>query len=180
MFEHDYTINGKHATWLKHMAKDKSKDRSEESKVEIFDRYIDVYMTAVIWGLNYGRMSIRDNSSNDRARIYADAFATERENCMFLYRLTMLLDISTELLPSERLDRAFRDDAEGETDKVKQNLEIFHGYMLGGIEVLYERFADGCLTQDDCVHRVYDLMVAFKDELNHVSYEDKLRSLLKH
>lgn len=168
MFENDYTINGKHATYLKYLVTD----------AKIFDRYIDVYMNAVIWGLLYGRMSPKDSSS-DRARIYADAFANERDNCVFLYRLTMILDESVKLTPLERLDRAFRDDAQlANKDKLAANIDVFHSYVLGGIEVIYERYTDGCTTQDDYLTRAYELMCSFKEEISGISYEEKLAQLI--
>ena len=81
MFENDYTINGKHATYLKFLAAKNSgaKDADETSPTaaRIFERYIDVYMNAAIWGLLYERTAPKDSGSDDRARIYADAYATE-------------------------------------------------------------------------------------------------------
>lgn len=54
MFENDYTINGKHATYLKFLAAKNSgaKDADETSPTaaRIFERYIDVYMNAAIGG----------------------------------------------------------------------------------------------------------------------------------
>ena len=88
MFENDYNITGKHATYLKFLAAKnsgaKGADDSSPTSAKIFERYIDVYMNAAIWGLLYERTAPRDTASDDRARIYADAYATERENCVFL------------------------------------------------------------------------------------------------
>lgn len=169
MFDNDYTIGGTHATRLKYLV----------NEAKMFTRYIDVYMNAAVWGLLYGRTSEEDHSQ-DRARIYADAFANEREKCVFLYRLVMLLDESTGLTPQERMDRAFRDGAQnGSDEKLASNLDIFHGYMLGGIDVLYERLADGCLTRDDYLARIHDSMCAFRDEVTGVSHQSKLDELLK-
>ena len=175
MFEHDYTINGVHATYLKHLARDKdSKD-----KPYVFDRYIDVYMNAAIWGLLCGRLGVRDTVSKDRARVYADAFATERDDCVLSYRLVMLLDETTHLSPEERVDRAFRDDAEAATsEKMIKNMELFHNYVLGGIELLYERISDGCTTQVDYIDRLYKLMAVFGEELSDTSYEQRLAKLM--
>ena len=176
MFEHDYTLTGKHATYLKQLAKDKdNKDRPY-----IFDRYIDVYMNAAIFGLLYGRTAAKDNESKDRARVYADAFATERENCTFLYRLAMLIDKTISISPEERVDRAFRVDADEKSkDKLAQNMELFNSYILGGIEVLYEKFRDSLITTDDCITCAYDLMKDFIDEIEGISYEEKLSELMK-
>ena len=103
------TINGKHATYLKFLAKKNSRDDQSPDNptaARLFERYIDVYMNAAVFGLLYNRTAKRDTSSDDRARVYADAFANERENCIFLYRMVMLLDKTTELTPEERVDRA--------------------------------------------------------------------------
>jgi len=183
MFENDYTITGKHATYLKYLAIKNSKEAVGEEvnfSARIFERYIDVYMNAAIWGLLYSRTSKRDSSSDDRARIYADAFANERENCVFLYRMVMLLDKSVELTPEERVDRAFRYDTQPEKeDLFKQNMELFNDYVRGGIELMYERFTDGCTTRDDYLSKTYEIMTAFKKEIEGMSYEDEIAALLK-
>lgn len=166
MFEQDYTFYGKHATLLKYL------------DAKVYSRYIDVYMNAAVMGLLHGKRSVRD-SSEDRARIYADAFARERENCIFLYRLVMLLDESTKLTPEQRIDRAFRDDARYDSTKLQENLDIFHSYILGGIELLYDKYTTGCTTSEDYIDRIYELMSSFKDEISaNVSYEDKLSALM--
>lgn len=113
MFDTDYTITGKHATFLKYLAEKNSKDdgSSATSSAMVFERYIDVYMNAVVWGMLYNRTAERDNTSSDRARIYADALVREKDTCMLLYRLVMLLDKSVDLSSEERLNRAFRYDS---------------------------------------------------------------------
>ncbi len=183
MFENDYTINGKHATYLKFLAKKNSKDdQSAEEKggSKLFERYIDVYMNAAIWGLLYSRTAKRDTGSEDRARIYADAFAKERENCVFLYRMVMLLDKTTNLSPEDRVDRAFRYDTLPEKkDEFQKNMELFHDYVRGGIELMYEKFTDGCTTQDDYLNRTYEVMSAFKKEIEGISYDDEIGKILK-
>lgn len=182
MFENDYTINGKHATYLKFLAMKNAKDTSDEStgSARIFERYIDVYMNAAIWGLLYNRTAEKDTASDDRARIYADAFAKERENCVFLYRMVMLLDKTTELTTTERVDRAFRYDTQaGKEEAFKQNMELFHAYVRGGIELMFEQFTDGCVTRDDYLNKTFEIMSTFKQEIDGISYEDELAKLLK-
>ena len=56
MFEKDYTIHGIHATYIKYLVND----------AKIFNRYIDVYMNAAVWGLLYDRTASADNKSKDR------------------------------------------------------------------------------------------------------------------
>ena len=136
MFDNDYTINGKHATYLKFLAKKNSRDDDSPDNpkaARLFERYIDVYMNAAVFGLLYSRTAKRDTTSDDRARVYADAFSTERENCVFLYRMVMLLDKTTELTPEERVDRAFRYDTQ--LRKLKSSKKIWTSSMTMSVAV---------------------------------------------
>lgn len=179
MFENDYTITGKHATYLKYLAEKNADSATGTTTARVFERYIDVYMNAAIWGLLYNRTANKDTTSNDRARIYADAFVNERENCTFLYRLIMLLDKSAKLTPTERVDRAFRYDTQPEkADEVKKNLDLFNSYVLGGLEILYEKITEGCVTRSDYMQRIFEIMNDFQDEVNGISVDDEIRNLL--
>ena len=182
MFENDYTITGKHATYLKFLAVKNAKDDpdSATTSAKLFERYVDVYMNAAVWGLLYSRTAKRDTTSDDRARVYADAFANERENCVFLYRMVMLLDKTTELDPEERVNRAFRYDTQTDkADAFKENMELFNDYVRGGIELMYEQFTDGCSTRDDYLNKTYEVLKTFKEEIEGISYEDELAKLIK-
>ena len=182
MFENDYTITGKHATYLKFLAVKNSKEDPDAptTSAKLFERYIDVYMNAAVWGLLYSRIAKRDTTSDDRARVYADAFANERENCVFLYRMVMLLDKTTELDPEERVNRAFRYDTQADkAEAFKANMELFNDYVRGGIELMYEQFTDGCSTRDDYLNKTYEVLKTFKDEIEGISYEDELAKLIK-
>lgn len=183
MFENDYNITGKHATYLKFLAAKNSGNRdgdeSSPTAARIFERYIDVYMNAAIWGLLYERTAEKDTASDDRARIYADAYANERENCVFLYRMVMLLDKKSVLDPSVRVDRAFRYDVqEDKKDAFAQNMELFHSYVRGGIEVMYEQFTDGCSTREDYMNKVFEILTTFREEIAGIAYEDELAKLI--
>ena len=173
MFENDYTINGKHATYLKCLVND----------AKVFVRYIDVYMNAAVVGFLYGRSEPKDNSSQDRARIYADAFAKEKRQCDFIYRLVMLLDESNELSHTERLDRAFRNDTQLSTEEAEtkhsNNMLLFHSYVFGGIEVLYEQITVGSTNREDYINKIYDITANFKEEIEGISFEEKLEELVK-
>lgn len=167
MFENDYTITGIHATHIKYLV----------NEAKVFTRYIDVYMTAAIIGYLHGRLEKKDTSSQDRARIYADAFATERLNCDFIYRLILLLDETLDLSPQQRLDRAFRDNFQKESEHA-QNMDLFNSYVFGGIKVLYEQFVDGTTNRDDYINKIYDIIVKFKQEMEGIDYESKLKDLV--
>lgn len=76
MFEGDYTIYGRHATYIKYLVND----------AKAFKRYIDVYMMGAVLGMLNDRRSTSGDSA-DRARIYSDAFYTEQIKCNELFKL---------------------------------------------------------------------------------------------
>lgn len=169
LFEGDYALYGSHATKLKFLAKKNSRDTDEPdtpTAAKIFERYIDVYLNAAVWGIRYRRRVKSDTSSNDRARIYADAFIREQQNCLFVYRLVMLLDDSENFSAEERMNRAFRYDTEPDkANALKKNLSLFNEYVRGGIDIMYEKFTDGCQTREDYLRKTFAVMTDFKREL---------------
>jgi len=173
MFENDYEINGNHATYLKFLVND----------AKIFYRYIDVYMNAAIFGFLHGRKAMKDNTSQDRARIYADVFAKEKLNCDFIYRLLMLLDDTPALSNQQVLDRAFREDAQIESSDTNNahidNMKLFNSYVLGGIEVLYEQYTSSATSREDYINRIYDVTEKFKEKMEGIDYENRLKELTR-
>lgn len=183
MFENDYTLTGKHAKYMKFLAskiQDGEQELVPQSTARIFDRYIDVYMNAVVWGLLYRRRAEKDTESKDRARVYADAFANERQNCELLYRMVMLLDDTTDVTTEQRIDRAFRYPSDPEKEKEVQDcMELFNSYARGGIELMFEKFTDGCTTREDYLNKTFEVLKTFKKEIEGISYEEEIRKLIK-
>jgi len=180
MFDKSYDITGKHALYTRFLSRDfQNRDKGGVfGSYGIFERYLDVYLNGAIFGLLYNRAAEKD-SSTEEAQIPASAFNTSRSDCMLLYRLVMLLEQTTSVTLEERIDRAFRDDAdESKIEKIAANMNLFHSYVLGGIEVLYEKFSEGCTTPDDYLERVFIMMKDFKDELQGIPYEEKLAQLM--
>ena len=54
MFNSDILIRGKYATYLKYLSKKTEKNDRKEKVAGVFERHIDVYMTAAVVGLIYG------------------------------------------------------------------------------------------------------------------------------
>lgn len=170
MFENDFTLTGKHATYVKYLAND----------AKLYKRYIDVYMNGAVFGLLHNRTAPIDKDSTDRARIYADAFANCRMECVFLYRLVMLLGQTSNLESPERIDRAFRDDAnDSEPEKLKANLDLFNSYVRGGIEEIYEELIDGHgTTPEEYLDRAMEVMEEFRNDLRDKEPEVILEELM--
>ena len=169
LFENDVTIVGKHATHLKFLV----------NNAKIYHDYIDVYMNAAVFGYMYSKKEARDNESTDRARIYADAFSNHRDECVFLYRLIILLD-DDNITTEERLDRAFRYDSNPDKEQELQTcVDTFNAYVRGGIEYMYTLFTTGCTSKEDYIRASFEAVRNFKDSIDGVSYEDKIKNLLK-
>lgn len=163
MFDRDIRIYGQYATHLKSLAR----DPKNPEHTYIFDRYIDVYMNAAIIGLLEGEPIDDPNyTSEDSAQILASAFLGEHYRCIFIYRLVMLLDKSTELTDEERIDRAFRDESdESHPEKLEKNMKLFRGYVLAGIEYMYAKIARDYTSLEDMCNAAYNMMKDFQDTL---------------
>lgn len=96
MFEGDYTIYGKHATYIKYL-----------KEAKIFSRYIDVYMAGAVLGALYEKRASQTDSS-DRARIYADAFDTEHARCNEIFKIVILSDTLKSWSAEDRINICFR------------------------------------------------------------------------
>lgn len=155
MFENDYAIHGIHATYIKYLVND----------AKVFKRYIDVYMSAAAIGCLYDKRST-ENSSTDRARIYADAFNTEREKCIELFRTIILADASKPWSVEERINICFKYRDENLNNAVpiitdeeivimKEAMDLFNSYVLGGIELLYDTFYSATINLDDAIDYAY-------------------------
>ncbi|MGL5436959.1 MAG: hypothetical protein ACRDBO_16550 [Lachnospiraceae bacterium] len=149
MFEGDYTMNGIHATYIKYLV----------NEAKAFNRYIDVYMTGAAIGALHDRRS-EQSDSTDRARIYADAFHTEYSKCNELFKTVILADASKSWSAEERINICFRYRDKMEEHAVppvtneeiaimKEALQLFNSYVMGGIELLYESFSSSAMIGVD-------------------------------
>ena len=166
MFEGDYTVYGKHATYIKYLA----------GNEKPFNYYIDVYMTGAVFGiLNNKRAKNTSTTSADRARIYADAFNSQvRLKCSELFKLAILNDTSKSWSEEEKINICFKyrdkiDEnaippiSENEINIMKEALDLFNEYAMGGIELLYENFLnDAIVGIDDTVDYAYQAMLEQK------------------
>lgn len=156
MFEGDYTINGKHATYIKYLV----------NEVKAFERYIDVYMAGATIGVLNDRR-VKQGGTTDRARIYSDAFNTEHVKCNELFKIVILTDTFKSWSDEERVNICFkyrdkRDEkalppiSEHEIQIMKEALDLFNEYVMGGIEILYESFTSSMMVGiDDTVDYAY-------------------------
>lgn len=167
MFDRDYQIRGMHATYWKTLCKTPT-DKvgvNPGGQFKIFERYVDAYMVAPLLGCLYGKKGSKDlPDSDDDAGMLAAVLIANQQRLTYIYRIIMLTDKSTGLSEDERIDRAFRDDTNDEA--VKNNMQLFNDYFLGGLELLYDAFVLNCTTDDDYINKIYEYVSAFKKDQN--------------
>ena len=85
----------------------------------------------------------------------------------FILRLILLLDKEYEPDEAKRIDKAFRYFG------TEEDLALFDQYVLGGVEVLYEKLIEGANGPDEYIERLYDFVEEFNDRFNSgISNED--------
>ena len=158
MFTGDIYIRGKYATYLKFLSQKTEKNDHKEKVAGVFERMIDVYMTAAIVGVNYGLKREDENVSSDAVKIFADAVNREQNNLISILRIVMLVDNTTGLNADEKINRAFKNP------DTPENMKLFNAYVRGGIEWLYEQFTTGATTREEYITKIYEIVENFKEE----------------
>lgn len=158
MFDNEYSFRGSHAEKVIKLTANFDKNQHK-----LFNRNIDVYLTAPIIGFLYGRRSELDRSS-ETTKIFPQQLIREQSNLLFAYRLIMLLDKDYEPDLSKRIDKAFRyynDDEKAASDE-----ERFEEYVRGGVDVLYEKLLSNISSEEDYILNLYNFMEEFEERYN--------------
>ena len=164
MFDKDMQIRGKYATYWKALTQLPGNAVETSKNFKIFENYIYVYMVAPIIGLLNGRKGQYDpaDESKDTAGMLAEIQIKNASKLKYIYRLITLVDDSEGLSDEEKINRAFREDNNEES--IKKGMDLYTAYFFGGLEVLYETFVLGCITEDDYIRKMFDFVSEFKDE----------------
>ena len=162
IFNNDYELKGKHASYIRFLSATTKRLDKTAKAAGIINTAVDIYVITPLIGLVYNKKAAEDNASNDTYSILASQIITHQANLEFVYRLVMLADNSTGLSSDDKIDRAFRQDEQPE--KLAENLELFHKYMRGGLEWLYEQFTDGATTKEDYLEKVHDVVSLYKED----------------
>lgn len=179
MFDKDMQIRGKYATYWKALTQLPGNAVETSKNFKIFENYIYVYMVAPIIGLLNGRKGQYDpaDDSKDTAGMLAEIQIKNASKLKYIYRLITLVDDSEGLSDEEKINRAFREDSNEES--VKKGMELYTAYFFGGLEVLYETFVLGCITEDDYIRKMFDFVSEFKDEQSIDDLAVDIESLLR-
>jgi hypothetical protein len=155
MFDKEYSFRGIHALRVKSMVR-----LYEDAKFPIFERNFDVYLIAPIVGFMYGKTNIIDISVNSKADIFPDILMKNNNDLMFNYKLIMLLNSKYEPDLKKRIDKAFN---YYNNDKIADDEKMYNSYVLGGVDVLYEKLIENSINIDDCLNNLYDFIEDFNE-----------------
>ena len=155
MFDKGYVFKGRHAEYVNDLTKNYDDDGHK-----LFNRNYDVYLLAPVIGFLYQRKAEPDQNGDFRTSILPDILMKNSDDLMFNFRLVMILDKKAEPDPEKRIDKAFK----GENDDADS--ELYDSYVLGGVEVLYEKLMQNVNTSEEYTSRLFDFIEEFDQRYN--------------
>lgn len=172
MFDNEYLFKGTHAVKV-----NKLTAKFPQSVNSLFKRNIDVFVLAPIVGVLYNRMSDSD-SGNETTKIFPGQFTNHHNDVYFTYRLVMLALQKEKYNINERVNKAFNGEAQGTAE---EDFRIFEKYLLGGIDVLYEKLIemDNPSSEDDYISNLKNFLAEIHEryEAEQDSSQDFLAKL---
>ncbi len=172
MFENEYSFRGTHALKVDKL----TAKLGDNISASIFERNIDIYITAPIIGFLYGRKAEIDKSTPDTAKIMGDRVIKSKEDLKYNYRLIMLLDTKHEQNADERINKAFRYIG---SEKSIEDEKLFEDYVRGGIDVLYEKIMESAHTSEDYLKNLYDFLEEFDERYNEAISSNDIADLCR-
>lgn len=157
MFDKEYSFRGSHAEKVNKLTAPFNKDGNK-----MFSRNLDVYLVAPIIGFTYSRKATIDKS-DPNTKIFVEQLMNVQLNLWFNYRLIMILDASYEPNFDERINKSFKYYS---TEKAKPDEILFDNYVLGGVEVLYEKIIESAHSEEYFLMSLYDFLEEFYERYN--------------
>ena len=158
MFDKQYRFTGTHAEKVNAL----TSVFDEAAKAKLFDRNLDVYINAPIVGFLHKRKGIKNTDSKiSDQNIFPEQMMNSAELLKYILRLILILDSEYEPCEEKRMDKAFKHLGEDQND-----LDLFDAYVLGGVEVFYEKLIEGSSDPSEYVNRMYDFVEEFYDRFN--------------
>jgi hypothetical protein len=157
LFTKSYEVKGKHATYIRFL-----NSQTKKKGAGIFKIAVDVYIISPLIGVAYNLRSPVDLESTDHITIFGEQLLNHHHDIETVYRLVMLTDKSVDLTFDERIERAFKTDEDQAA--VEANLDVFHQYMRGGVEWLYDHVTEGGDLREDYLDGIKDLVFLYADD----------------
>ena len=170
MFDKQYRFTGSHAEKVNAL----TAIFDEDSKAKLFERNLDVYINAPLIGFLFRRKAVKDtNGDISPQNIFPEQMINASDKLKYILRLILLLDSEYEPNEEKRLDKAFRHLGQDE------DLDLLDQYVLGGVDVLYEKLIEGAGDTQEYINRLYDFLEEFNDRYNADASRDDILALCR-
>lgn len=145
----EYLIYGKHSNYI-----------DDLKKYKAFEFNWQIYVVAPLLGYIYKKQAEVDMATDyPPSKIMLNQLMDRQEQIFFNYRLIMLKDEMHESNIQERIKKAF---STMDTDDAKSDEELFHRYLLGGIEILHEKI----IKNNTDIDKILENIGQFIEELS--------------
>ncbi len=176
LFQKNIIVYGKHSQYIKALIA----KPDTGLKSGLFERAVDVLAAAAVVGKVYNRKAEvdttkKENGEENKTTMFLEQVEKVSPDLLLNYRMIMLLEDKETLSVEERINRAFRYDRNEE--KRPECEKIYMSYVLGGIEVLYEKLIEPCNTVDDYVMNLYRFTSDFKKRYYEESVNEEIFEL---
>ena len=145
----------------------------ELKEIGLFDRILDVFLTAGVVGIIYGKKGIK-KAEQTSVKIFAGQLNNELARIRYLSSLAYLIENynmkGDETTEKELLRQTFGDwFGECDVDSAKK-YELFELYALEGINILYDKIIGDKSDKD----RYYENFYSFIEEINSIKIIDEI------
>lgn len=182
MFDTNFDISGKHANYLKDLCELRGNvtDKDQHNNFKIFKSYVDAYILCPLIGYQYSRKAKMGSVAEGDVGILAEQIIKNSSKLTYIYQVLMLVDEESEPDLEKRIYRAFNFSEKSDEDikMIKDNMQIFNEYFLGGVEVLHEIFVDACVDRDAYIQKMYEYTKSFHDEQDSDKLNEAINRLL--
>lgn len=140
-FKKEFEFRGKHARMVSEIW------RANDYEHTYFKRLIDLYIAASVIGFRVGRSAPEEYSPFESKSIFPEQMIKAKEDLDFIMQMMIMLEHGSEMSGEECVKLAFR-GAETE-EEYRRYQDLFHGYVRGGVEEIYERLVIRKAEPDD-------------------------------
>lgn len=170
MFDKQYRFLGSHAEKVNELTAIFDAD----AKAKLFERNLDVYINAPLIGYLFHQKGEKNTDGEIPAQnIFPEQMINASDTLQYILRLILLLDSENEPDEGKRLDKAFRWFGQ------EEDLLLFDQYVLGGVDVLYEKLIADAGGPDDYITNMYDFLEEFNDRFNSEITNDDILELCR-
>lgn len=170
----EFAFKGKHAEYVIKL----TSEIDTRTKFKIFQTNVEILILAPIVGMIYGRKAKVDNSSKADRSIDSNTLNNNKHSLKLNYNkeLVTLLINKDSISSDERINKAFRyiysESEEHKLDREKCESEYLE-YILGGVEVLYEKIIENAKTIDDYIDNMYNFIKEVKNRNSEIKMDDE-------